>query len=519
AILLALNDLYGISELTDQTYMLLEQKFREANRPGWYKHVLKDRAGIDLSIVDGGHRKFDPEFYRHVERFDQFVQVASASEIRAAAESYLPMVTSLDQYLDALRIAFQAGVDYGMVAVKSGLAYQRIIKYDNIGETRALALFKGMMAEKPLTADDIKAFQDFMMHRVIDLAAEFNLPVQIHTGLQAGNGNLITNSNPVHLVNLFMEHPDVDFCLFHGGYPYGGELATLAKNFPNVFIDMCWIYIISPTYSARYLHEWLETVPANKILAFGGDFQYVEGVYGHAVMAREIITKVLVEKVRSGYFTEAEAIRVAQRILRENALEIFKINGNNRMVEIESVLSKSPFLSQWWELHGSAQGLVRDYRVIGPFPFAEGLDTKYPPEESIDFSGQYPGLAGPVTWRKVQVPESGYLNFLTVFADNPSGVDARAPGMVYAYTEITSPDNRKVKMTLGSNDGATVWINGLSVYNVHVGRNAVKDQVMLDVELKKGVNRILAKVENLGANWGLYLRVVDPSGELAIGCE
>ncbi|MCB9502019.1 MAG: amidohydrolase family protein [Deferribacteres bacterium] len=124
------------------------------------------------------------------------------------------------------------------------------------------------------------------MHRLVDLAEEFDLPMQIHTGLQAGNGNIITNSNPTHLTQLIMSHPRVDFCLFHGGYPYGGELAVLAKNFPNVYIDMCWSAIISPSYSKRYLHEWIETVPANKILAFGGDYSVVELVYAHSVMAK-----------------------------------------------------------------------------------------------------------------------------------------------------------------------------------------------------------------------------------------
>jgi hypothetical protein len=31
------------------------------------------------------------------------------------------------------------------------------------------------------------------------------LPVQIHTGLQEGNENILPNSNPEHLINLFME--------------------------------------------------------------------------------------------------------------------------------------------------------------------------------------------------------------------------------------------------------------------------------------------------------------------------
>ena len=117
----------------------------------------------------------------------------------------------------------------------------------------------------------------------------------------------------------------MNFLLMHGAYPYGGELSALAKGFRNVYIDMSWMYIISPSYSARYLHEWLETVPANKILAFGGDYHNVENTYAHSLMARAVISKVLKENVGTGYLTEEEALEIAQWIMRDNAIAFFKI--------------------------------------------------------------------------------------------------------------------------------------------------------------------------------------------------
>ncbi|MCK5456032.1 MAG: hypothetical protein KAI45_02825, partial [Melioribacteraceae bacterium] len=54
------------------------------------------------------------------------------------------------------------------------------------------------------------------------------------------------------------------------------------------------------------------------------------------------------------------------------------------------------------------------------------------------------------------------------------------------------------------------------VYNKHAGRNAVADNEILTIKLKKGNNKILVKIENIGASWGLYLRVVDPKEELEI---
>jgi predicted TIM-barrel fold metal-dependent hydrolase len=181
------------------------------------------------------------------------------------------------------------------------------------------------MPDSTFSFDTVKPFQDYVMHRIIRLARKYSLPMQFHTGLQAGDGNYIQNSNPALLVNLFLEYRDVTFIIFHGGYPYGGEFGSLAKNFRNVFIDLCWLYIISPSYSERYLHEWIETVPANKIMAFGGDFENVENIFGHSLMARDVVAKVLIDKVRTGYLTEEEALYIAHRILYQNAIDVFKL--------------------------------------------------------------------------------------------------------------------------------------------------------------------------------------------------
>ncbi len=512
ASLFAASDIYGIKDINDDTYALLSQKIREASKPGLYKKILKDKGKIELSILDLGHQRFDKDFYRHVERFEQFVQISSISEIKEIGNGYQVDVQSLDDFIKALRIAFEEGVNYGMVGVKSALAYKRIIKYDNTTRKQAQVVFSKLTQKETMPKDEIKDLQDFMMHRVLDLADEYELPVQIHTGLQAGNGNYITNSKPTHLINLFMEYPHVNFCIFHSSYPYGGELSVLAKNFPNVFIDMCWTPVISPAYSIRYLDEWLETVPANKIMVFGGDYSVVELAYAHSVFARRIVSKVLIEKVRSGYMSEEEAKHIAKKILRENALEIFKLKGHSRGLKNIEALNRPGSLHDWWVIHNSSKGIIHNWKTIGPFPFGDGLDGVYPPENEIDFSKSYNGLDRTVVWESVKTAENGYLDFAAKYSEGNTDLVA----MAYAYAEIISPDERDITLTLGSNDGAKVWLNGKVIYNLHTGRGAISDQEILSAHLKKGVNKVLTKVENLGANWGLYMRVVDPDGELTI---
>jgi len=122
--------------------------------------------------------------------------------------------------------------------------------------------------------------------------------------------------------------------------------------------------------------------------------------------------------------------------------------------------------------------------VIGIFDYGAGLETSYPPEEEIQLDNQYRGKGGMIGWATENISSAGYLNLITVLGKRNPDASPKAKGMAYAYTELTSPDKRVIKITLGSNDGAKMWINGDIIYNRHVGRNAVPDQDILDVKLK-----------------------------------
>lgn len=327
-VLLAMDELYGIGELSDATVEAVSAKIKASYNGPWYDEVLKKRARIRYAVMDVGSGRLDDPMFRYVEKFDEFIRIHSREDILKIGNKFRLDVSTFELFDKALEAAFEQAVARNIVGVKSALAYHRILHYENVSERVAGKVFNWVMSDsgsQPLDFEIVKPLQDYIMHRIIQLARKYDLPMQIHTGLQAGDGNIIANANPSHLNNLFLQYRDVRFLLMHGAYPYGGELSALAKNFQNVYIDMCWMYIISPSYSERYLHEWLETVPANKILAFGGDYHNVENTYGHALMARAVVSKVLIEKTASGYLTEEEATEIAGWILRDNAISFFKI--------------------------------------------------------------------------------------------------------------------------------------------------------------------------------------------------
>lgn len=329
AALLAADKLFGINDINGSTVESLSERINKAYQTDWINQVINDRCKIEYLIQDSDDRSFGTKGFRYVVRFDNFISINSKQQINSIAKRQNITIANLDDLIKALGSSFDDAKQKGLVAIKSGLAYSRILNYENASRGSAVKVFEDLMSSPDGTSfkfADVKPLQDFMMHRVLDLAMNNKLPVMIHTGLQTGNGNIIENSKPTHLVNLIMEYPTVNFVLMHGSYPYGAELTTIVKYFPNAYIDMCWLYVISPSYSEKFLHEWIETVPASKIMGFGGDYLNIENAFSHLVFGKQVIARVLTAKVKDGYLSESEAKNIARMILHDNAVKLFNLS-------------------------------------------------------------------------------------------------------------------------------------------------------------------------------------------------
>jgi predicted TIM-barrel fold metal-dependent hydrolase len=238
-------------------------------------------------------------------------------------------ITSFEAWLRASVKAIDVALNSGAVALKDTSAYKRSLLFER--PTRAYAEKEFNDFLYALYRDNVhdqipilghKA-QNYIMHHILEAANERELVLQVHTGLQEGTGNYIAWSDPVLMTNLYIQYPGVRFDIFHIGYPYHNQLSALAKNFPNVFIDMCWAQIISPQACINSLTEWLEVVPYNKISAFGGDYAIIDAVYGHLVMARENVSRALATKVDQGLFDLDRAKEIAERLFFSNPALLF----------------------------------------------------------------------------------------------------------------------------------------------------------------------------------------------------
>lgn len=325
----AFRDLYGVPELSDSTWRELSERIAAASRPGLYARVLREQAGIELAICDVGQpgAQLDRSLFRAVRRLDEYFLFWDAfGQVERDRGSAVRTLEDWEQALDAAVARAKAD---GFVGIKSGIAYERSLAFDLPSRAEAAQVFDQLRASRePIDRIDWRRkqpLQDHVLHLIAESCARHDLPLQLHTGLFYDMWHEMDQTNPALLSRFISAHPRTRFVLMHCGYPYGRELLAMAKNLPNVTLDMCWAYVISPRFAAGFLDEAIETVPRDKLLGFGGDYVIPEGSYGHAMLCREVVSRVLADKVLEGYWSEAEALDYARAILRDNPLRVFGI--------------------------------------------------------------------------------------------------------------------------------------------------------------------------------------------------
>ncbi len=159
--------------------------------------------------------------------------------------------------------------------------------------------------------------------------------------------------------------------------------------------------------------------------------------------------------------------------------------------------------------HIQKTGLITEdsWIVLGPFDNIDkiGFDTAYIPEDAthIDTTVKYETIDGKVGWQKCSDDKlDGNIRF-------GKDVDWR---VAYAWTTVTSPDEREVQFRFDSDDQGKVWLNGVEVYAHTETHKAIIDRYIFPVTLKTGKNSILVKVCEEKEGWGFYLRITDKNG-------
>ncbi len=154
------------------------------------------------------------------------------------------------------------------------------------------------------------------------------------------------------------------------------------------------------------------------------------------------------------------------------------------------------------------QGYLTFWRVIGPFPNEDNrnVNVAFLPENSSSLpeSVEYQGVS--YTWKPLNATG------IPAIADLKAAFEKHEKSLAYASAIISVPSETKAILSVGSDDGGIVWINGGKVVDKPAPRKLVVNEDRAEITLKEGENVLLVKVTQGVGDWLLCVRLTDSTG-------
>jgi len=303
-----------------------------------YTRML-DRLGIRATLWDYrrlARAEWPTDRYRLIYWIDPFVcpfpdsSLSGGEELQDALAEALALVglselpASLDEYLTFVATVLERARAQ-LVGLKLLAGYHRSLHFEDVSFETASVVYQRLRQAQPV---EYATFQDFMVRYLFQVAGTLDVPLQIHASFGGPSSNLqLAHNDPSQLQPLFAQ-PGANrtrVVLLHGGYPFVSHAAALAWMYPSVYLDFSVLPSLFAQPLARWLEEWLELLPHDKLL-FGSDASSPELYYTAAVNGRRQLGQALEHLVSTGGLSRQEAVHVAERVCFSNAIKLYGLS-------------------------------------------------------------------------------------------------------------------------------------------------------------------------------------------------
>jgi glucuronate isomerase len=199
---------------------------------------------------------------------------------------------------------------------------------------------------EPVHYDDEYIYEQIRFHDCRDIAPgvfwmvaefcrEFRMPFDLMIGVNRrvyangvyqGQDLFDQRTSLIQYRRLFNAFPEVTFPVSVLTSGQNQELVAYSWIFPNVVPNGHWWYSNIPPYIRKDLSERLQAVPKTKLIGYYSDAYKLEFVLPKYAMYRRVLAGVLADEfVRPGVLSEADAVALGTRLLRDNVRETFKV--------------------------------------------------------------------------------------------------------------------------------------------------------------------------------------------------
>jgi len=333
----ALQELHGMDELTVENLNKLQSDYLLCKDKEYVLDTLQNKYNIEAILLDISEdiveQEYDKRIFKRVWNPEKYIKPGPVSgEVIKWVERHYSEITSLDDWVSAFDEELTDKIGRGVIALKITLGNVRSLFFEDVPYSEAKTAFADVLRqwkeEGSGSRDHVefpKKVQDFMMHRVLSSLRGRGVVIQFDTGMQNDNRNILNNATPINLNNLFEHYQDVKFDILGIGWPYWRELVALAKMYPNVIINFSGSHVVSTLSCIECLKECIDTLPLNKIIGFGGNYLFFDGIYAQLETAKDNIARALSQLIDYDILDMDSAIKVAEAILYKNPKRIYKI--------------------------------------------------------------------------------------------------------------------------------------------------------------------------------------------------
>jgi glucuronate isomerase len=309
---------------------------RKLNSPNWTAEVLS-RANVEKVFLTNS-------FFEELEGFDRevFVPCLRCDDLvfnlgrPATQEALAKRAGGTVTDAQSLRHALDAVFDYFLKhdAKSAALSLPPDFVCRPVSDAAAAPLLTAALQGDELPHDGQATLRSYVLYLLAERCRATRLPMQLMIGVvrnvyQHGvplGTDLVSNQGSLaQYADLFNRFHDVTFCVSCLSPALAHELLAYTWIFQNVRASGHWWYAGIPGLIEPLLRCRIEALPRTKLLGYYSDAYYVEFILPKFNMYRRSLSRILSEQVEMRRLTEDDALELAARLLRENAVEIFSL--------------------------------------------------------------------------------------------------------------------------------------------------------------------------------------------------
>jgi hypothetical protein len=309
----------------DLEHVVVERNRAIQDYAGYVKRLYDD-CGLTTLVTDFGYPQ--PPVDRAQFAKDMPVEVVPVFRIEPLIVELLDADIGWDEFRQRYDDAIAHAIEHkGHRGLKSIIAYRTGLDISPLSRTPDQGLQALDAIRRGTGGQATKKLRDHLFCRALELCLEYDVPMQIHTGMGDFEVNLVL-CRPALLMDL-LRFPTFRGCkvlLIHSGYPYHAEAGYMANVLPRVYCDVSEGIPFAASAARRIYAEVLEMAPLSKVVYGSDGTNLPETNYIGAKLGKAALAQALDDLIEGGMLSPGEAEEAAGLILAGNARRLYRLD-------------------------------------------------------------------------------------------------------------------------------------------------------------------------------------------------